>query len=988
MAYAHLSYDPWETPAAERNARLVGREGLLQQLLAAIAEQEEHETLQHYLLLGPRGIGKTTLLLALRDRVRDNPALAARWFCVQLREELYSVGTLRDLLRLVASGLAEEEDLQDAVELVERVDGETQKARSLAVAVEGLRSLASNHKRRILLLIDNLDRTFPPEATGRGKTRRADSEFRSFRKLLSTESFLMVIGASVRLFEEIAAYDHALFNFFSPIEIPNLSEDEICELLRRCAELERNTAFLEHFEAMRAKVRAITFLTGGNPRLVLMLYDVLRHREMAPVVQSLRETVTSLTPLLKHVLDDMPRQQSKTLDALVRLHGAAPPSEIARMARLPLNVVTTQLGRLKEGRFVAVEGEGKGKPATYRVSDPMFLTWYEMRYLRPAGRRIELFVDFIRAWFSVEERRRFLDEQWGDLGNSGLLELQGYAARETSLTIQYYAWALDDEGERQARVGRLADAYVAAGELREAAMLLAESAAPGTLDESNYESAGYRLLGDRMLGKGKVKDAMAQYRVALAKERGNVEAILGLGACLELTGDHVGATLEFQRVIEMREASASQVALALFNRGVARGALGDSQGAIADYAAVVSLPNVTPGQIAMALVNRGVTKRSIGDNQGAIADYTAVVGVPGAPTGYVADALFNRGVAKASLDDSQGAIADYTSVVDVPGTEPRRVAAALVNRGAVKKLLGDGQGAFADYTAVVNLPNAPPEQIAKALLNREVVKRSLGDSQGAIADCTAVLDLPDVATELISRALFNRGVTRGALGDSEGAVADCTAVVDLAGAPSEQVAMALVNRGAAFLALGNYEKALSDFQSAAGTDGVSAKQRARALLGCGYALSILQRPAEAVARLEECLALRADAESVFRAFGWLVRAHLREEKPEDAIRIVARLSEFEPADTPVEQRIEARIDALVSAAKEHGLDVAARLLDAALHSGPEDIRARMAFLAPAVDYARTGDEKSLARLPERERDAAKQIAAVITGQKDRVETRH
>jgi hypothetical protein len=350
MAYGQMSYDPWETPAEERKARFVGREALLERLLSGIAEQEGHNTVQHYLLLGPRGIGKTTLLLTLRDRIRESPALSARWFCVQLREEEYFIRTLRDLLELVLRALAEEENLPDAAEVAEQVHQEKREERSLAVAVEGLRSLAARRGRRILLLIDNFDRLFPATAAGRRKTRPAENEFRAFRKLLSTESFLMVVGASVRLFEEIAAYDQAFFNFFSPVEIPNLSEDEICELLRKCAEAEKNTAFLRQFEAMRDKVRAITYLTGGNPRLVVMLYDVLRQHEMAPVVQALRETVGGLTPLLKHVLDDMPRQQSKTLDALVRLRGAAPPNEIASMARLPLNVVTAQLGRLKEAR--------------------------------------------------------------------------------------------------------------------------------------------------------------------------------------------------------------------------------------------------------------------------------------------------------------------------------------------------------------------------------------------------------------------------------------------------------------------------------------------------------------------------------------------------------------------------------------------------------------------------------------------------------------
>ena len=874
MAYGQMSYDPWETPAEERKARFVGREALLERLLSGIAQQEGHQTVQHYLLLGPRGIGKTSILLTVRDRIRETAALSARWFSVQLREEEYFIRTLRDLLELVLRALAEEEDLPDAAEVAERVHQEKREERSLAVAVEGLRSLAARRGRRILLLIDNFDRLFPATAAGRRKTRPAGDEFRAFRKLLSKESFLMVVGASVRLFEEIAAYDQAFFNFFTPVEIPNLSEDEICELLRKCAELEKNTAFLEQFEALRDKVRAITYLTGGNPRLVLMLYDVLRHREMAPVVEALRETVGGLTPLLKHVLDDMPRQQSKTLDALVRLRGAAPPNEIAAMARLPLNVVTAQLGRLKEARFVVVEGEGKGRPATYRVSDPMFHTWYQMRYLRPAGRRIELFVEFIRAWFSVEERRHFLGEQWHVLRDNGGRGLRGYASQEASLAIQYYAFSLEDEGERQEHIGRLADALVQAGKQREAAMLLAESAEPTALTERQYESAGYRLLGGRMLDKGRVNDAMAAFREALRLEPGNVEAMLGLGACLGLAGEHAQAASEFQRVIDLPDAPADVVAKALFFRGIARGSLGDSQGAIADY--------------------------------------TAVVDQAGAPVELLATARFNRGYAKGSLGDRQGAIADYTAVVEMPG--------------------------------------APAEEVAKALVNRGAAKGSLGDSHGAIADYTAAVDLP--------------------------------------GAPAEHVARAFGARGAAYVVGRDPSKALSDFQAAADVPGLSLDLRALGLAGSAAALLLLSRPGEAVGRFEECLGLRASSVSVYVAFGGLIGTLLAGGQSEDAAHWMGRLHEFEPAETSIEERLEARIDAITTAGKEYTRETAALLLDAALKNDPEDIRVRMEFLAPAIQYARTGDEQALSRLPERERDMAKQIAAVIMGKQDRVEAGH
>jgi tetratricopeptide (TPR) repeat protein len=1240
MAYAHLSYDPWELERGEREKRFVGREALLQRMLGAVAEQQEQGAPQHYLLLGPRGVGKTTLLLTLRDRVRDR--LSSQWWCVQLREEEYYVQTLRDLLELTLRGLAEEEAPPEAADLAERVHREEDQERSLALAVDGLRALTAKHGKRVLLLVDNFDRVFPATATGRDKERTPESEFRSFRKLLSRESFLMVIGASVRLFDEIASYDRAFFNFFVPVEVPNLTDDEICELLRRCADVEGNTGFLAQFDAMREKVRAITYMTGGNPRLVVMLYDVLRQQEMAPVVQALRETVSGLTPLLKHVLDDMPRQQSKTLDALMRLQGVAAPNEIAKLARLPLNVVTAQLGRLREGRFVVGEGEGKGRPATYRISDPMFRTWYQMRYLRPAGRRVELFVEFIRAWFSVEERRKFLDEKWRELGTGPRLGL------EAVLTIQHYAAALEDKQEQWGHVQHLADVLVQGGQEREAAILLAESVELGTLPENSIDSAGYRLLGDR-LAKGDLDKAMAAFREALRKEPESTTARLGLGACLERAGEHALAMKEWGRVIGSKGAPVEQVAIALANRGFVKGHLGDSQGAIADYTAVVNLIGAPPGQVARALINRGVVKGQLGDSQGAIADYTAVVelaGTPveqiarslfnrglargqlgntlgeiadfdalvelaGAPVDVVASALFSRGAVKAQLGDQRAAIADYTAVVELAGAPVEQVVKSLINRGGAKSRLGDAQGeiadctaavelvgapveavatalvnrgitkgqvgevrgAISDYTAVVELAGAPVEQVATALfnrglekgqlgdiqgeiadytavvklasapvvavakalsnrgakigqlgnpqgaiadytvvvelagapvehiawafVNRGVAKSQLGDAQGQIADCTAVVELAGVPVQDVARALFNRGlakgrlgdaqgaiadltkvvelagapvedvgralyyrgvgkgqlgdiegeiaeytavvqlagapadtvamallnrsavrgrlgdaqgaisdctavvelvgvsekdiavalvnrgIARGQLGDSKGAIVDCTAVVEMAAAPVEVIARALANRGVAETLLGNLEKAIADGTAVVELADAPTDQVAFALFNCGVPLSGLGRASEAIASLQRCLEMKVSAESVHRSFAGLVSVLLAGRRDDEAAGWMARLHEFEKPDVSMEARLEARIQAIVKAGSEHGPGTAETLLDAALREGPDDVRVRLEFLGPAIQYAKSGDEQALSRLPEREREAAKQIAATITGKKDR-----
>src|SRR5208282_1904896 len=186
-------------------------------------------------------------------------------------------------------------------------------------------------------------------------------------------------------------------------------------------------------------------------------------REIGEPVQALWETVAGLTPMLRQELADMPRQQSKTLDALLRLNGAAAPAEISKYSRLPLNVVTTQLGRLKAARYVDLEGGGKGRKATYRVADQMFSVWYWMRYVPVARRRIELFIDFLRAWFSSEERKRLFQERWERFNACQSRGLVGMA-REILRDAEYYAASLDDPAERKMEMVRIADAYVTTGD--------------------------------------------------------------------------------------------------------------------------------------------------------------------------------------------------------------------------------------------------------------------------------------------------------------------------------------------------------------------------------------------------------------------------------------------------------------------------------------------------------------------------------------------
>ena len=727
-AYAPYKYNPGEMSPGELKASFVGRRHLLDRLMGALSDQTDADTIQHYLLLGPRGVGKTTLLHILRMRIKANPVLSTRWLPVLYREEEFYAYTLRDLLALALEHLHIENNIHEAGRLLEEADAETDDEKSLAKIIDGLRNISKSHRARILLLIDNFDLIFPKQV-------RHEMNQRSFRKLLSTERFLMVIGTSTLLFEDIFAYDQAFFNFFAPVNVENLGDDEIEQLLRTRATLDENRGFLGDYEKNEKKIKAITYLTGGNPRLVVMLYDILSRGHLLPVVEALRETMDNLTPLFKDILEDLPRQQSKILDALMRLGGAASPSEIAEKARLRLNTVTVQLGRLKSSKLIEAKTNTKDTPGIYRISDQMFRTWYQMRYLRPARRRVEMFVEFLRAWFSIEERLSSLEhlrKEFRKYVSSGQRRL----AREMVHSMEYFAASLDPTSERTRSLEYVANAHLEGGSVREAAPSLADAQAQEQPTPSGVrgEAAGYAMPGTRHTGRGRYTDAIAAFTEALNRDEKHVRARIGLGLSLGLIGEHQKALEQFNIAMKTEDLDAHLLGIALLARSDAKSSLTDYQGSMQDCDAVLQIEGTFSERAAIALFQRGFCKRRLGDHQGAMEDYTAILQIEGVSPDQIADALLDRGGCRYELGDYYGAIEDYTAASQLEGTSPDQTAKAIVCRGAAYVMMGDDGKALEECESASRISDISPEAALFTLRLRALVRENLGHIDEAIAD--------------------------------------------------------------------------------------------------------------------------------------------------------------------------------------------------------------------------------------------------------------
>ena len=89
-------YNPALLSADALLGEFVARQPLLEALLGTVRQNAPGHAPQHVLLVGPRGMGKTTTLWAIAHRVARDPKLARAWQPVVFDEESRRVGDLAD----------------------------------------------------------------------------------------------------------------------------------------------------------------------------------------------------------------------------------------------------------------------------------------------------------------------------------------------------------------------------------------------------------------------------------------------------------------------------------------------------------------------------------------------------------------------------------------------------------------------------------------------------------------------------------------------------------------------------------------------------------------------------------------------------------------------------------------------------------------------------------------------------------------------------
>ena len=347
----------------------------------------------HYLIQGVRGAGKTTLLSRLAYEVAADEKLSEWLVPILLNEEEYGILSLFTFWLRIAEKLAEQNPnlYADLFEQISNLDDSAEAAWDL------IQNSLDENKQKIIVFVDNLGELFKDFD---------EIEHAQLRKVLSLHSQIRLVGGSSQLLEAHFDVSEPFYQFFKLVNLRPINEMEMHELLRSLAKQTSEDAvntiekiITEHPE----RIEAVRRLTDGVPRTIVLLFQIIMEGAKESSYAYLEETIDKTTPLYKHRMDDLSRQQKAIVHTIAMNWDAMSTKEIAEQTRLPSKTVSAQLVKLQQQWIVDKIGTNT-KNHLYIVKERFFNIWYLMRYGNQTDKRRVLWLTrFLESWYDSDE---------------------------------------------------------------------------------------------------------------------------------------------------------------------------------------------------------------------------------------------------------------------------------------------------------------------------------------------------------------------------------------------------------------------------------------------------------------------------------------------------------------------------------------------------------------------------------------------------------
>ena len=619
-------------------ANFVARHAEFDSLLASLRANAKGGAARHEIIVGARGMGKTSLLRRIAIAIGADAELSRVFVPLRFREEQYNVISLGAFWRNCCDALAEWCEKAAWPDLAKRLDAAIAAgdAEILEAAfLEACKAL----ERRAVLLLDNLDLILD---------NLKEDNWR-LRSVLQSARGPIVIGAATQFLAQSGDRNAPFYEFFHPHILEPLGETELLACLRALAGArgEKGAAVIALLAKEPERALALYALTGGNPRILALIYQLLEHADSHEIFADLEALLDQVTPFYKARVEEYEgANQRAVIDAVALNWDPISSAEIAATTGIAVTSISSALDRLKRDGFFE-EVQGSGARAKYQLAERFLNIWYLMRHgTRQTRQRLRWLTMLLARLFSESELERMARDgerlagvwraDWCDAVREAHAEV--IRAREERLLEsgdQLQELASTDFGE----VGSIGDG---------AQELLVEAL---RCLRSRYFDRALVMLDDWLARFGGLETPALQELFARAQvNRGFVLDRLGRVEEAITVYDDLIARFGTSEVPMLLEGAAR----ALFNKGVVMGRSGRPEDAIAVFDDLISRFGASQtlaiqDLVQRALTNKGVTLAQFDREEEALVvydDLIARLGASDAPAlqEHVARALLNKGI--------------------------------------------------------------------------------------------------------------------------------------------------------------------------------------------------------------------------------------------------------------------------------------------------------------------------------------------------------
>ena len=453
----------------------VGRKEMLEDLVENLERQAGKKGGQHYLFIGPRGIGKTHFLTLIENAVKTKRNLKKRYTVIRFPEENNRLLSFADILLGITEILGEVTNDDSWRELHQSASENERDEDIIDTILPRLKGYREKTGQTLLIFLENLDTLLTEQI-------KQEQDIHRLRSFLMDSPCAALIGTSPVYFPSLYNQKSPLYEFFDIQVLEDLTEEQTLEMIRKNLEWENCRPVLESFESLTPKIQAIHEMTGGNLRLIMMLYELIAHDNLQDVQMQLQKLLDQISPFYQDRLKDLAPQERALLEVLA-LQRSEPrtPANIAKHLRKSPQQISSLLQRMtKAGYLTASDNPQDKRSRIYRIKEGFFDLWLAISESRVQRKRLVYLVEFFEAYFNDRgERERKRRELWQKLET----EKEAFKGKKNNAEMLEYLSDLGDNKERSQAKLALALYKLKEGQAPEAAPFLreVESIAPRNL---------------------------------------------------------------------------------------------------------------------------------------------------------------------------------------------------------------------------------------------------------------------------------------------------------------------------------------------------------------------------------------------------------------------------------------------------------------------------------------------------------------------------